>query len=159
LYEGRRIRCKSGDVGGDQVRSYARCPRTQEPDGLTEYWRCPVNARSLESTWSPPPTQEDMEKAASSMRAVEDPSAHPPLNGRWGERKRVELQDVHVAPMLPERAPSEGPHSTAAVGATWLPYRNETVQKKGERERRTARLYFCKRKGCQKPSSRRVEGI
>ena len=40
--------------GGDQVLSYARCPRTQEPIGFTEYGRCSVNARSLENTWSPP---------------------------------------------------------------------------------------------------------
>ena len=33
--------------------------------------------------------------------------------------------------MLPERAPSEGPRSTAAIGATWVPCRDETVQKEG----------------------------
>jgi hypothetical protein len=59
-----------------------------------------------------------------------------------GERgSRVgERQNTHIAPVLPERAPSEGPRSTAAVGATWVLYRNETVQKKGEGKRPGALL-------------------
>ena len=49
--------------------------------------------------------------------------------GRAGER-----QDTHVAPVLPERASSEGPRSTAAIGATWVPCLDEIkiVQKEGE---------------------------
>jgi len=36
-----------------------------------------------------------------------------------------ERQDTHIDPVLPERAPSEGPRSTAAVGPIWLPYRED----------------------------------
>jgi len=48
------------------------------------------------------------------MRAVEDPSAPPPMES-GGERKGAERQDTHVAPVLPERAASAGPGSTRAV--------------------------------------------
>jgi len=79
-----------GSVGGDQVLSYARCPRTQEPIGFTEYGRCSVNARSLESTWSPPPTQEAMEKTAPSMRAIKNHLPLPPMGGGGGEKREKE---------------------------------------------------------------------
>jgi len=42
-----------------------------------------------------------------------------------------ERQDTHVGPVLPERAPSEGPRSTAAVGPTWVPYLEETTSELG----------------------------
>ena len=55
---------------------------------------------------------------------------------RLGERgsRAGERQDTHVAPVLPERASSEGPRSTAAIGATWVPCLDEIkiVQKEGE---------------------------
>ena len=45
---------KKKERRGNQVRSYARCPRTQEPIVLMEHGRCSVNAHRLESTWPPP---------------------------------------------------------------------------------------------------------
>jgi len=58
------------------------------------------------------------------MRAVEGNLGHPLQY--WGEGveggdKEAERQGTQVAPVLPERAPSEGPRSTAAIGATWVP--------------------------------------
>jgi hypothetical protein len=52
-------------------------------------------------------------------------------------QEREGAQDTQVAPLLPERAPSEGPRSTAAIGATWVPCRDktETVQKRGRKRK------------------------
>ena len=54
------------------------------------------------------------------MRAVEDhlPTSFKAEKKEKKEWKGSEWQNTHVAPVLPERAPSEGPRSTAAVGAT-----------------------------------------
>jgi len=55
--------------------------------------------------------------------------------GRWEQRKyegsgqvpflltkRGMGSDIHAGPLLPERAPSEGPRSTAAIGPAWTPF-------------------------------------
>ena len=77
-------------------------------------------------------------------------SAKPRL--QYWEREELEYrsiemrnrQNTHVAPVLPKRAPSEGPRSMAAIGATWVPCRDETetAQKEGEREKEAARQPF-----------------
>jgi hypothetical protein len=41
--------------------------------------------------------------------------------------RRKEWNDTHVGAVLPERAPSEGPRSTAAVGPTWVPLQRKEV--------------------------------
>ena len=52
------------------------------------------------------------------MRAVGDHLPTPlQAEKEEKERKGSEWHDTHVAPVLPERAPQEGPRSTAAVGA------------------------------------------
>src|SRR4029077_13094484 len=51
-------------------------------------------------------------------------SRHPHDEKDW--------KDTHVGPALPERAPSEGPRSTAALGPTWVSFRekrNKQVRK------------------------------
>jgi hypothetical protein len=62
------------------------------------------------------------DKKQSERQGVSNKSGYCVGGGRTGV-KGGERQDTHVAPVLPERAPSEGPRSTAAIGATWVPCR------------------------------------
>jgi hypothetical protein len=39
--------------------------------------------------------------------------------------------DTHVGPVLPERAPSEGPCSTAALRPTWVSFQKRKTSKLG----------------------------
>jgi len=50
-------------------------------------------------------------------------SRHPHDEKDW--------KDTHVSPALPERAPSEGPRSTAALRPTWCPSRRRGASKLG----------------------------
>jgi hypothetical protein len=60
-----------------------------------------------------------------------------PYNNMEGEkRKGAERQDTHVAPVLAQRAPSEGPRWTRAVGTTWVPASNTGEEEVGEEKRR-----------------------
>jgi hypothetical protein len=45
-----------------------------------------------------------------------------PLGGEVGKMTTEDGKDTHVGPVLPERAPWEGPRSTAALGPTWVPF-------------------------------------
>ncbi len=38
------------------------------------------------------------------------------------QRKKAEQENTHVAPVLPERAPSKRPRSTAAIEPTRVPF-------------------------------------
>ena len=64
-----------------------------------------------------------------------------PYNNMEGEkRKGAERQDTHVAPVLAQRAPSEGPRWTRAVGTTWVPASNTREEEVGEAKRPGALL-------------------
>jgi transposase InsO family protein len=42
-----------------------------------------------------------------------------------------ERKDAHVGPVLPERAPSEGPRPTAAPRPTWVPFQERETSELG----------------------------
>ena len=46
-------------------------------------------------------------------------------SNKGAERESMDWEGTHVGPVLPERAPSEGPRSTAARRPTWVPFQEK----------------------------------